>query len=290
MATEADNNALSVDRVTFGYGDQLVLEDVSLDVLPGERVAIVGANGAGKTTLLKLMANLLRPRAGTVRLGTRNVRTVSRAELAMHLGMVPQELALPFTLTVRDLVECGRTAYLPWFSGLTAADRLAVDTALASTGTTAYSERPLGELSGGERQRVVIAMALAQEPAVLLLDEPTQHLDLTRQGEVLDLVATLSRERCLSIVATMHDLNLAAQYFDRLIVLAGRRVVANGPPDRVMRADVLEAAYGGALEFVTTPSRDVPIVLPARRMARRASGSRGEDGRREGDEHCDEAR
>jgi iron complex transport system ATP-binding protein len=280
MATGVDKLTLSVDRVTFGYDERHVLEDVSLEVSPGERVAIVGANGAGKTTLLKLMANLLRPRAGTVRLGTRNVRTVSRAALAMHLGMVPQELALPFTLTVRDLVECGRTAYLSWFSGLTAADRRAVDAALAATGTTAFSDRSLGELSGGERQRVVIAMALAQEPGILLLDEPTQHLDLTRQGEVLDLIAALSRERRLSIVATMHDLNLAAQYFERLIVLAGRGVAADGPPDQVMRADVLEAAYGGTLEFVMTPSRDVPIVLPARRVAQRASGLRGEAERR----------
>jgi iron complex transport system ATP-binding protein len=268
MPTGTDRLPLSVDRVTFGYDARPVLEDVSLAVMPGERVAIVGANGAGKTTLLKLMANLLRPRAGTVRLGTQNVREYSRAALAMHLGMVPQELALPFTLTVRDLVECGRTAYVSWFGGLTAADCRAVDAALASTGTAAFSDRSLAELSGGERQRVVIAMALAQEPGILLLDEPTQHLDLTRQGEVLDLIAALSGERRLSVVATMHDLNLAAQYFDRLIVLAGHGVAADGPPDRVMRADVLEAAYGGQLELVTTPSRDVPIVLPARRAAR----------------------
>jgi iron complex transport system ATP-binding protein len=268
MPTGADRLPLSVDCVTFGYDERLVLEDVSLQVTPGERVAIVGANGAGKTTLLKLMASLLRPRAGAVRLGTQNVRTFSRAALAMHVGVVPQELATPFTLAVRDLVECGRTAYLSWFGGLTTADQHAVDAALASTGTTAFSDRSLDELSGGERQRVVIAMALAQEPAILLLDEPTQHLDLTRQGEVLDLIASLSTERRLSIVATMHDLNLAARYFDRLIVLAGRSVAADGPPDRVMRADVLEPAYGGKLEFVTTTSRNVPIVLPVRRTAR----------------------
>ncbi len=111
-------------------------------------------------------------------------------------------------------------------------------------------------------------MVLAQEPGIILLDEPTQHLDLTRQGEVLDLIVSLSRERRLTIVATMHDLNLAAQYFDRLIVLAGGGVAADGPPSVVMRADVLEAAYGGKLEFVTTSSRDVPIVLPARGSAR----------------------
>jgi iron complex transport system ATP-binding protein len=268
MPTAPDRLSLSVEKVTFGYDERPVLEDVSLEIAAGERVAIIGANGAGKTTLLKLMASLLQPRVGVVRLGRQDVREYSRAALATHLGMVPQEIALPFSLSVRDLVECGRTAYLSWFSGLTATDRRAVDAALASTGTTAFSDRSLEALSGGERQRVVIAMVLAQEPGIILLDEPTQHLDLTRQGDVLDLVVSVSRERGLTIVATMHDLNLAAQYFDRLIVLAGGGVAADGPPARVMRADVLEAAYGGKLEFVTTSSRDVPIVLPARSSAR----------------------
>jgi iron complex transport system ATP-binding protein len=265
--TGADRVALSVARVTFGYDDRLVLDGVSLEVPAGERVAIVGANGAGKTTLLKLMADLLRPNAGVVRLGAQDVRVFPRRALAKRLGMVPQDLAVPFSFTARELVECGRTAYLPLFSAPTAADRHVVDAAMASTATTSFGDRLLGELSGGERQRVVIAMVLAQEPSIMLLDEPTQHLDLTRQGEILDLLVALSRERRLSIVATMHDLNLAAQYFDRLIVLAGRGVVADGPPASVMRADVLEAAYGGRLDFVTTPSRDVPIVLPARSTA-----------------------
>ena len=264
MNTEADRVDLSVASVTFGYDERMVLDDVSLEIRAGERVAIVGANGAGKTTLLKVMADLLRPNAGAVRLGARDVRAFSRSALAKRLGMVPQELAMPFSFTARELVECGRTAYLPLFGAPTAADRHAVDAAMASTATMAFSDRPLGELSGGERQRVVIAMVLAQEPSIMLLDEPTQHLDLTRQGEILDLLVALSQERRLSIVATMHDLNLAAQYFDRLIVLAGRGVVADGPPAAVMRADVLETAYGGRLDFVTTSSRDVPIVLPAR--------------------------
>jgi iron complex transport system ATP-binding protein len=265
--TEADSATLSVAGVTFGYDERLVLDDVSLDVSAGERVAIVGANGAGKTTLLKLMADLLRPNAGVVRLGARDVRAFSRRALAKRLGIVPQELAVPFSFTARELVECGRTAYLPLFSAPTAEDRRVVEAAMASTATTSFADRLVGELSGGERQRVVIAMVLAQEPSVMLLDEPTQHLDLTRQGEILDLLVALSRERRLSIVATMHDLNLAAQYFDRLIVLAGRGVAADGPPATVMRANVLEAAYGGRLGFVATPSRDVPIVLPARNNA-----------------------
>ena len=264
MPTAAETQALAVVAVAFGYGAHLVLEDVSLYVATGERVAIVGANGAGKTTLLKVMANLLHPNHGAVRIDSRDVGVIPRGDLARRLGMVPQDLTLPFSLTVRELVECGRTAYLSWFRGLAVADRRAVDAALTSAELTSFEGRALAELSGGERQRAVIAMALAQEPAILLLDEPTQHLDLTRQGDVLELLVRLSRERGLSIVATMHDLNLAAQYFDRLIVLAGRRVIADGPPQQVMRADILDAAYSGKLDFIATPSRDVPIVLPAR--------------------------
>jgi iron complex transport system ATP-binding protein len=258
---------LSVKNVAFGYGAGLVLDGVAFDVTAGERIAIVGANGAGKTTLLKLMANLLRPTAGTVSLDDRDLRELPRRELARSLGLVPQELIVPFTFTARELVECGRTAYLSFFGGVGAADRQAVDHAMAATETTALGDRALCELSGGERQRVVIAMALAQEPAILLLDEPTQHLDLTRQGEILDLLVALSRQRRLSIVATMHDLNLAAGYFDRLIVLARGSVLADGPPDRVMRSEILEVAYGGKLDLVLTPTRHVPIVLPARRDA-----------------------
>lgn len=278
MNTRSENTTLSVRNVTFGYYDRTVLDGVSLQVAAGERVAIVGANGAGKTTLLKLMADLLRPRAGAVHLGDHDVRTLSRRELARRVGLVPQELVLPFSFTARELVECGRTAYLSFFSAPTAADRRAVDGAMASTATASFGHRPVGELSGGERQRVVIAMVLAQEPGIMLLDEPTQHLDLTRQGEILDLLVTLSRERRLSIIATMHDLNLAAQYFDRLIVLAGGGVVSDGPPIRVMRAEVLEAAYGGKLELVRTPSRDVPIVLPVR-GARRMDVAAGNEER-----------
>jgi iron complex transport system ATP-binding protein len=269
--TRSESTTLSVERVTFGYHERTVLDDLSLEVRAGERVAIVGANGAGKTTLLKLMADLLRPKTGIVRLGARDVRAFSRRELAKKLSMVPQELTMPFSFAARELVECGRTAYLRLFSAPTLEDRRVVDAAMSFTATTSFGDRSIGELSGGERQRVVIAMVLAQEPHVMLLDEPTQHLDLTKQGEILELLVELSRARGLSIVATMHDLNLAAQYFDRLIVLADRRVVADGPPAAVLRADVLEVAYGGRLDFVKTPSRDVPIVLPARGTAREHS-------------------
>ncbi len=255
---------LSVNNVAFGYGARLVLNGLAFDVTAGERIAIVGANGAGKTTLLKVMANLLQPTAGAVYLDDRNLRKLPRRELARSLGLVPQELIVPFSFTARELVECGRTAYLSFFGGVGPTDRQVVDHAMAATETTALGDRPLCELSGGERQRVVIAMVLAQEPAILLLDEPTQHLDLTRQGEILDLLATLNRQRRLSVVATMHDLNLAAAYFDRLIVLAGGMVLADGPPGRVMRAEILEVAYAGRLDLVATPLRDVPIVLPAR--------------------------
>ncbi len=257
---------LSIDRVAFDYAGSPVLDGVSLAIEEGEQVAIVGANGAGKTTLLKLMAGLLRPRAGSIRLGGREASRVPAGERARIIGFVPQEFAAPFSWTVRALVECGRTAHVRWFRSLSAADQEAVDEALASTGSLAYADRLLEELSGGERQRAAIAVALAQQPDILLLDEPTQHLDLARQGEILDLVSDLRARGPLTIVATMHDLNVAAMYFDRLIVVADGAVRADGPPARVLRADVLEPAYGGALAFLDVPDRPAPVVLPARRM------------------------
>jgi len=249
--------------VVFAYGDRGVLDHLSLQLDPGERVAVIGANGAGKTTLVKVIGGLLRVDAGSVRVDGTDVADIPRRQIARLVATVPQELVIPFSFTVREMVELGRTAYVGLFGGLDAADRCVVDHAMHVTDSTCLASRVVNELSGGERQRVLVAMALAQEPRILLLDEPTQRLDLTRQAEILDLIRDVSAERGLTVLAAIHDLNLAALYFDRLIVLSGGAIVADGTPGEVMRAEVLEPTYAGRLRFVPVGESATQIVLPA---------------------------
>ncbi len=249
--------------VVFAYGDRGVLDHLSLQLDPGQRVAVIGANGAGKTTLLKVIAGLLPVQAGSVRIDGADVTDISRRQMARLVATVPQDLVIPFSFTVREMVELGRTAYMGRFGGFDAADRCAVDHAMRVTDATGLASRVVNELSGGERQRVLVAMALAQQPRILLLDEPTQRLDLTRQAEILDLIRDVSAERGLTVLAAIHDLNLAALYFDRLIVLSGGALVADGAPGDVMKAEVLEPAYAGPLRFLPVGESATPIVLPA---------------------------
>jgi iron complex transport system ATP-binding protein len=247
---------------SFSYGDRRVLDHVSLRLDPGERVAVIGANGAGKTTLLKVIGGLLRVGSGSVQIDGVDVAAIPRWRIARLVAAVPQELVIPFSFTVRDMVELGRTAYIGLFGGFTAVDRSAVDQALHVTDSTCLASRGVNELSGGERQRVLVAMALAQEPRILLLDEPTQRLDLTRQADILDVIRDVSAERGLTVLAAIHDLNLAGLYFDRLIVLSGGAIVADGAPREVMKAEVLEPAYAGRLRFMSVAGSATPIVLP----------------------------
>ena len=257
--------ALDLCDVSFGYGGRRVLERVFLRLEPGERVAVIGANGAGKTTLLKIIGGVLRASAGSVRINGDEATAIPKRRFATLLGMVPQEIMIPFAFTVRDLVELGRTPYVGLFGGLSVVDRRAVERAMAATDSAALAARVFNELSGGERQRALIAMALAQEPEILLLDEPTQGLDVTRQAEVLDVMCQVNAERGLTVLAAIHDLNLAAMYFDRLVVLAAGTILADGPPHQIIRPDVLERAYAGRLRFSTIRDSAVPIVLPASR-------------------------
>ena len=252
--------------VSFSYGGRGVLDHLSLQLDPRERVAVIGANGAGKTTLLKVIGGALAPGAGSVRIDGTDVAKIPRRQMARLVAMVPQELTIPFSFTVREMVELGRTAYVSLFGGFSTADRHAVEHAMESTDSICLASRVVNELSGGERQRVLVAMALAQQPRILLLDEPTQRLDLTRQADILDLIRDVSAERGLTVLAAIHDLNLAALYFDRLIVLSRGAIVADGAPGEVIRAEVLEPAYAGRLRFVPVGEPATPIVLPAPRF------------------------
>jgi iron complex transport system ATP-binding protein len=256
---------LRASQVGFDYDGQPVLAGISLEIRAGERVAILGPNGVGKTTLLKLLSGARIPTRGSIRLDGRELHTVPRQELARQIAVVPQDLAIPFAFTAREIVELGRTPHLGLLRGFRSEDRKAVEHAMQLTDTTELGGRIINELSGGERQRVIIAMALAQEPEILLLDEPTHLLDITRQADVLDLITELNCSRGLTVVAAIHDLNLAGRYFNRLIILHRGKVLAEGPPETVLHVDIVEEAYGGPVEIVQADNGRVPIVLPAPR-------------------------
>jgi iron complex transport system ATP-binding protein len=257
---------ISASQVWFDYGSRPILNGISLEIHAGERVAVLGPNGVGKTTLIKLLSGARAPSRGSIVLDGRDVRTVPRQELARKIAVVPQDLVIPFAFTSREIVELGRTPHLAMLRGFRSEDRGAVEQAMQSTDTIGLASRIINELSGGERQRVIIAMALAQEPEILLLDEPTHLLDIIRQGEILDLVAELNCARGLTIVAAIHDLNLAGRYFDRLVLLHQGRVLAEGTPDAVLRGEILEMAYGGPVEIVRPCNGGPPTVIPVSRF------------------------
>jgi iron complex transport system ATP-binding protein len=258
--------AIEFLELSFTYNGRPVLEKISLSIGAEERVAVLGANGVGKTTLLKLMSGVLTPAKGSVLLDGRPLSSTPRRELARKIAVVPQEFVVPFAFTARELVELGRTPHLRFLAGVGAADGHAVDRAMELTDTARLADRIFNELSGGERQRLMIAMAVAQEPKILLLDEPTQQLDITGQAEILDLVAELNCRQGLTVVAAIHDLNLAARYFERLIVLHGGSVLADGPPAEVLSNHLLQMAYEGPVEVLPSNGNHLPIVLPVPRF------------------------
>lgn len=259
--------AIHFEAVGFAYPAGFGLTGIDLRIEWGQMVAVLGPNGSGKTTLLKLMLGLLHPQEGEVRFDGRVPGKVARRELARAIAMVPQEIALPFSLTAEEVVRLGRTPYLPRFRGPLREDREAVRAAMVATGVIALAGRPYDQLSGGERQRVILAMALAQEPRLLLLDEPTRHLDLNHQLRLLSLIQRFNRERALTVVSAMHDVNLCALYFERLILLASGRIVADGPPDKVIQPQLLEEVFGIPVLVERHPTCDIPWVtlLPDQR-------------------------
>jgi iron complex transport system ATP-binding protein len=272
-------------RIGFRYGDSAVLDDLSLDLPTGSLAALIGPNGAGKTTLLSIATGSPRPTRGHVELDGSDLRLVLTKERARRIALVPQSLAIPFAFSVRELVGLGRTPYLGAFGSEKDADRRAVNRALTLTGTTHFAGRCVLDLSAGERQRVILAVALAQEPDVLLLDEPTANLDVAHQLAFLDVVRELNRAEGLTVLAAVHDLNLAALAFDRLIALSGGRIVADGSPRSVLTVENIRELYGREVAIVDHPTEPLPLValvrdrgqdigplLPTRSLDRRAGG------------------
>ena len=253
--------ALEFAAVSFAYRRALALDDVSFRVTPGAMVGLLGPNGAGKSTILKLAAGTLRPSAGRVCLLADEASRLPRREAARRVAMVPQEFTVQFPYSVRQIVEMGRTPRLRLLGTLRSEDHAAVESALATTEIAHLAGRAFQELSGGERQRVLLALALAQEGEILLLDEPTAHLDIRWQIETLELLRRLNAERGLTILAALHDLNLAARYFSRLILL-NKRVVADGPPSRALERELLASVYGAAVTVGVLGGEEHLSILP----------------------------
>ncbi|MBO9567753.1 MAG: ABC transporter ATP-binding protein [Cellulomonas iranensis] len=258
-------HTLAVDAVTVGYDDRVVVHDMTLSVAPGAITAIVGANGCGKSTLLRAMARLLKARTGRVLLDGTPIDTMPSRDVATVLGLLPQTPVSPEGIAVADLVGRGRYPHQGWFRRWTAQDDAVVEQALVATDTLDLADRPVDELSGGQRQRVWIAMALAQQTDVLLLDEPTTFLDVAHQVEVLDLLTDLNRERGTTIVMVLHDLNLAARYADDLVALTDGRLYAQGDPADVVTERMVRDVFGMAARVVPDPVSGCPLVLPVGR-------------------------
>ncbi len=247
-----------------GYGTRRVLQGVDLELGPGALTALVGPNGAGKSTLLRALAGLLRPTAGSVRFDGREVGALPRRELAGRIAVVPQSFDTLFPFTVREIVSLGRSARLPLFARPAVADARAVERALHELELGTLADRRIDSLSGGERQRAVLAMALAQESEVLLLDEPTVHLDPGHQRSTVLLVRALARARGLILVTVLHDLNLAA-LADRIVALVDGAVAADGPPPAVLAAGPVERIFGPGLRVALVDGR--PVVIPETGMS-----------------------
>ena len=256
---------LELDRVTVRLGGADVLVGVSAAVGRGEWVAVVGPNGAGKSTLLRAIAGIV-PYQGAIRVGGDDATALGRAQLARRIAVVPQEPLLPPDMRVGDYVVLGRTPHLGYLGGEGPRDVAAALFALERLDLLGFARRKLGTLSGGERQRAVFARALAQEAPLLLLDEPTTALDVGRQQQVLELVDGLRRDQGLTVVAAMHDLTVAAQFSERLLLLDRGRVVASGAPDAVVTEELVSAHFGADVRVVAGPD-GVLAVVPSRRKA-----------------------
>ncbi|MEV5240991.1 ABC transporter ATP-binding protein [Streptomyces cinnamoneus] len=255
---------LAARGLTLSYEDRTVVDGLDLEIPDGEVTVVVGPNACGKSTLLRALGRLLRPARGAVFLDGEELDRLPTRRIAQSLGLLPQTPVAPEAITVADLVARGRQPHQRWWQQWSEADERAVTDAMARTDVTDLAGRPVDELSGGQRQRVWIAMALAQETDLLLLDEPTTYLDISHQVEVLDLVRRLNHERGRTVVAVLHDLNQAARYADHIVAMKAGRVVAAGRPSEVVTADLVQEVFGLSCVVVPDPVTGGPLVVPGK--------------------------
>lgn len=254
--------ALELRDVTLSYEKAEVFCGLDLRIESGEITTLIGANGSGKSTLLKAFGRLIAPTRGTVTLQGDELRRMPTRDIARRLAILPQKPLTPSATTVRDLVSRGRHPHQSLLRPWTRHDLEVVDEALAATGLAELADRDAGSLSGGQLQRAWIALVLAQEAETILLDEPTTFLDLSHQLEVLGLVRSINRERAATVVMVLHDLTLAGRYSDRLVVVGGGAVIADGPPWEVLTPETLRAAFDLDALVIPDPSTGTPLVVP----------------------------
>lgn len=263
---------LQTRDLQVGYDKHLVIQELNLTIPPAKITALVGGNGSGKSTLLKAMARILKPSDGAVLLDGKSLSSIPTREVATRLGLLPQAPVAPEGMQVRELVAQGRYPHQRWMQAWSAADERAVNAALAATEMTELADRPLESLSGGQRQRAWIAMALAQETPILLLDEPTTYLDMAHQIDVLELLAELNYKHQRTIVMVLHDLNQASRYAHHLIAVKDGRVVAEGDPAQIMTVEMVESVFGLPCCIITDPIAGTPMCIPVCRGAAAAAG------------------
>ncbi len=258
----ANPEPLSVRGVELRFGQHAVLRGVDLDLHSGELLGLVGRNGAGKSTLVRIVTRVLRPQAGTIHVLGVSVERLSAQDVARRIAVVPQTAELPPGFTALEIVLMGRTPHLPLLGSEGERDVEIARQAMLQTDTWTLNGRQVDQLSGGERQRLLLARALAQETPLLLLDEPTTHLDIGHQAELLNLLAGLRHERGLSVLAVVHDLSLAAHYCDRLALLDGGKIVVEGAPAEVLTGARVSAVYETEVLVIPHPITGRPVILP----------------------------
>ncbi|CAL9506431.1 ABC transporter ATP-binding protein [Streptomyces sp. enrichment culture] len=267
-------NRLTARGLTLAYEDRTVVEDLDLEIPHGKVTVVVGPNACGKSTLLRALGRLLKPRRGAVLLDGTELADLPTRRIAQVIGLLPQTPVPPEGITVADLVARGRQPHQKWWQQWSETDERTVAEAMERTGVAELAARPVDELSGGQRQRVWIAMALAQDTDILLLDEPTTYLDIAHQVEVLDLVRQLNLERGRTVVAVLHDLNQAARYADHIVAMRAGRIVAQGTPAEVVTAELVREVFGLASVVVPDPVTGDPLVVPG---PPRTTSAPGED-------------
>ncbi len=252
---------LKIQNLSASYSDHPVLHDVSLDVKNGEVLALIGPNGAGKSTIIRAVSGVI-PSTGHVRTNGDDFAALSPLQRARYLAVVPQAISLPPAFTVWETVLMGRTPYLGFLGHASRLDEELARRSLERVDALAFSERRVGELSGGEAQRVLLARALTQSTPILLLDEPTAHLDLQYQVSLLELIRDLARKENLAVLIALHDLNLAAHYADRVALLVDGHLKAVGTPREVLTPELISEAYRWPVQVVEHPFAGGPLVLP----------------------------